>query len=62
MVHAGMWTTPGDLMALAAAINAGAAPLMLTGHPVEPRMGLGAVPELRRRDHLVVPQRVGGRF
>lgn len=41
MAHAGMWTTPRDLMALAAAVNAGAAPQMLTGHPVEPRMGLG---------------------
>jgi CubicO group peptidase (beta-lactamase class C family) len=41
MAHAGMWTTPRDLMTLAAAINAGAAPQMLTGHPAEPRMGLG---------------------
>lgn len=39
MAHAGMWTTPRDLMALAAAISA--APQMLTGHPVEDRMGLG---------------------
>jgi hypothetical protein len=41
MAHAGMWTTPRDLMALAAAISAGAAPQMLTGHPAEARMGLG---------------------
>jgi CubicO group peptidase (beta-lactamase class C family) len=41
MAAAGMWTTPRDLMTLAAAINAGAAPEMLTGHPVEARMGLG---------------------
>lgn len=41
MAHAGMWTTPRDLMALAAAINAGAAPQMLTGHLAEPRMSLG---------------------
>ncbi|HET9079658.1 MAG TPA: hypothetical protein VFO01_03965 [Trebonia sp.] len=41
MAHAGMWTTPLDLMALAAAVNAGAAPQLLTGHPAEPRMGLG---------------------
>lgn len=41
MAHAGMWTTPADLMALAAAVNGGAAPQMLTGHPAEARMGLG---------------------
>lgn len=41
MAHAGMWTTPRDLMALAAAVNAGAAPRMLTGQPAEARMGLG---------------------
>jgi CubicO group peptidase (beta-lactamase class C family) len=37
----GMWTTPGDLIRLARAVNAKAAPEMLVGHPVEPRMGLG---------------------
>lgn len=37
----GMWTTPSDLMRLARAINAKAAPEMLVGHAVEPRMGLG---------------------
>jgi CubicO group peptidase (beta-lactamase class C family) len=37
----GMWTTPSDLMRLAKAVNAKAAPEMLVGHPVEPRMGLG---------------------
>lgn len=41
MAAAGMWTTPRDLMALAVAVNAGQAPGMLSGHPVEPRMGLG---------------------
>jgi hypothetical protein len=40
MAHAGMWTTPRDLMALAAAISA-SAPQMLTGHPAEARMGTG---------------------
>lgn len=37
----GLWTTPRDLIVLARAVNAGAAPQMLDGHPVEPRMGLG---------------------
>ena len=37
----GMWTTPSDLMRLARAVNSKAAPEMLVGHPVEPRMGLG---------------------
>jgi CubicO group peptidase (beta-lactamase class C family) len=40
MAH-GMWTTPRDLMALAAAISADATAQMLTGHPAEARMGLG---------------------
>ncbi len=38
----GLWTTPTDLVRLARAINAGAVPEMLRGHPTEPRMGLGA--------------------
>lgn len=36
-----MWTTPSDLMRFARAVNAGTHPEMLTGHHVEPRMGLG---------------------
>ena len=36
-----MWTTPSDLIRFAQAVNAGAHPEMLTGHHVEPRMGLG---------------------
>ena len=38
----GLWTTPTDLVRLARAINSGAVPEMLRGHPTEPRMGLGA--------------------
>ena len=41
MAALGMWTTPSDLMRLARAVNARAAPEMLVGHAVEPRMGLG---------------------
>ena len=41
MAAQGMWTTPSDLMRLARAVNSKAAPEMLVGHPVEPRMGLG---------------------
>jgi hypothetical protein len=37
----GLWTTASDLIRFADAINSGAAPEMVTGHPVEPSMGLG---------------------
>jgi CubicO group peptidase (beta-lactamase class C family) len=37
----GLWTTPTDLVRLGQAINSGAVPEMLRGHPVEPRMALG---------------------
>lgn len=37
----GLWSTPADLLRFAGAVNAGAAPAMLEGHPVEPRMGAG---------------------
>ncbi len=41
MADGGLWSTPSDLIRFARAVNAGAAPEMLEGHPVEPRMGLG---------------------
>ena len=37
----GLWSTPADLLRFAGAVNRGEAPVMLQGHPVEPRMGAG---------------------
>lgn len=37
----GLWTTPSDMMRFANAVNSGAVPEMLIGHPVEPSMGHG---------------------
>jgi CubicO group peptidase (beta-lactamase class C family) len=37
----GLWSTPADLVRFARAVNADPSVQMLTGHPVEPRMGSG---------------------